>query len=178
MIESSLRPRSLVLATVLLVATSTSAHAGWVGPREHTDDMTDVSRTVIWIETDNAWKGVFGREERGTLFVRCQNNKTEAWFDAGQVVESNYRTGSSPVVYRLDDEKAVTTSWSGSDSKKAVFIPKPIGFLRKMVGHSKLRIRIKWAFATDSPTWTGTITLPDDTKDKVQAIATECNWKL
>lgn len=169
----------LLTASITIFGSFALAHASeWMGPETSTNEMTDIVSTVIEIDTDNSWSGVLGTETHGQFLVRCRSGKTEAWFDAQQVLKSDWESGTIAVSYRFDDAKAVVTRWHASDSSTAAFIPNPIDFLTKLIEHDRLRIEVPWQFPTTSPRWVGSITLPSETREKVEAIAQTCKWKL
>jgi len=97
-------------------------------------------KSHIYLETDNSWTGVLGTSTKGKLIARCKSNKTQVYFDAGQVIKTEFRYSSSPVTYRFDEKKAISASWSGSTDHKSVFAAEPIGLLRQLAQHNRLRI--------------------------------------
>lgn len=73
-----------------------------------------------------------------TLILRCQEKHTEAYITFGFFLGSD----STEVTHRLDKQKAEEREWGISTDHQAMFAPKPIDFIRKLLKAETLFLRV------------------------------------
>ncbi|HZT07782.1 MAG TPA: hypothetical protein VFC51_12180 [Chloroflexota bacterium] len=151
------------------------ATAEWNGPHQNTDQMTDVKRVSIDTISTNKWSGSI-TSGTATLLIRCQKTETDLWIDADSVLESDYMNGSVKIVYRLDDQKAVSSSWIAGTDHKSAFTRNPVPLIRDMLKAKRMRIQVPW-FVPSGSTWVADFDI-EGLGDKIGDIAKACNWKL
>ncbi|OBU04741.1 hypothetical protein [Morganella psychrotolerans] len=107
----------------------------------------------------------------GTLFIRCENNKTEAFLSIDDYLGSGYNTG---VTTRIDGGKPIKSSWTMGEGGDAAFAPKAVSFIKSINGKKGLIIGY-------SPYGKSQVIAEFDLNgiDKVAGeVSAACGWKL
>jgi type VI secretion system protein VasI len=73
-----------------------------------------------------------------TLIIRCREKKTEMYIWFGPMIGGLY---SARVKYRLDKHKPIRGRWGVSTDHKAIFISRPIRFIKKLMKHERLIVQ-------------------------------------
>lgn len=73
----------------------------------------------------------------GTLFLRCENNKTEAFLSVNDYLGSSYGTS---VTTRIDGGKPIKSSWVMGEGGDSAFAPKAVSFIKSINGKKELII--------------------------------------
>jgi len=68
------------------------------------------------------------------MILRCENNKTNAYIPTGMFLG----TDSIRVTSRLGKNKAKKKNWNISTDNKALFVRKPIGFIKNLMKNKTL----------------------------------------
>lgn len=127
------------LVVPMLLITGPVWSAGWTVSVDK-NPMDDSTTAVARLEaTDNVsvWTG----SVRPVLLVRCKSHKTEVYMDADTNFDVEYgNSGSSHLVIRFDSQKAYKVNATQSTDGKAVFIPKPVGFAKKLLTSKQVLI--------------------------------------
>lgn len=103
-----------------------------------TSKIDDSKNVYISTEAINPIKGKFGRDVTPQLWIRCMENKTEAFVTMYMFIS----TQDVSVIHRIDSNKAITTKWSTSTDHKAIFSKNNIKFIKSLFNHDNLLIRV------------------------------------
>ncbi|EOX9818868.1 MULTISPECIES: type VI secretion system-associated protein TagO [Providencia] len=105
------------------------------------------------------------------LFLRCQNNKTEAYLAMEDYMGGGY---SSKVALRLDKGKTVHQSWGMGEGGTSLFAPNAVSFIKSLTGKSNL--------ITGYSPYGKSQVIAEFNLDNIDVVAKEissaCNWKL
>ena len=133
--------------------------------QEQINPVDDTNTVFIFLDADSG-KGKYG--DTISFIARCQSNKTEAYVKW----ESFLSTDNINILTRIGENKATTETWDISSDRKASFRRKPIAFLKKMMGASKLILQT-------TPHGESPITAIFDTsglKNAIQPLRKQCSW--
>ena len=111
-----------------------------------------------------------GDKAKGMFVLRCKENETDAFIRVDEFLGTN---NTYVVRYRIDSEKPQKAYWTPATNYKGVFAPKPIKFLKSLVGKKKLLIRLSPYSAADINV---TVNL-EGIEDIVKELGETCNWK-
>lgn len=103
--------------------------------RSKVDDSTNV--TLI-LEADSPFISDMRQTITPTLYVRCEENKTQVFVDWDVFLGVD----SIPVLYRFDTDNAKRSEWSVSTDYKAAFVSEPINFIHKLMNSEKLLVQV------------------------------------
>ena len=132
--------------------------------QESTSAVDDSKTVYLTLDVDNQFKG-----EKTTLSLRCKEGETEAIVD----LETFLSTGEVKTTTRIDKEKAEIESWLISSNFKALFHPKPMEFIKSMIGHNKLLFQVT-PYSKDPVEMTFSIAGLDKVVGTLQEA---CNWE-
>ncbi len=121
---------SILLSTVPLVAVAEGDYrdeGNWFIKKE-TNKLTDKTDVYAMLSPSSG---------SGTLFLRCANNKTEAFLSVDNYLGSGYGT---PITTRIDGGKPIKSSWSMGEGGDAAFAPKSLVFIKSINGKKELII--------------------------------------
>ena len=148
-----------------------------------TSEIDGSSRVVLGLEAPETIEGMFGKRVRPALMLTCEKKKTDAFVNAGVMLDSQIQTWSdgesygsstrSKVRWRFDDEKPTSGWWGISVDNEAVFIPHPIDFIKRLLQHQRLIVEVdvyqrgSQAVAFD---------LPPDLEGPLADLRRACKW--
>lgn len=107
----------------------------------------------------------------GTLFLRCENNKTEAFLSVNEYLGSSYGT---TVTTRIDGGKPIKSSWVMGEGGDSAFSPKSLSFIKSINGKKELIIGY-------SPYGKSQVIAEFDLNginDVASEVSAACGWKL
>ncbi len=137
--------------------------------RTENSKFTDTK--TIYIHT-NALEEIHDRYNNQVtpyLFFRCEDNKTEAFIGWEMFIG----TGSTNVTYRIDKEKVKNVTWNTSTDNKAVFISKPINFIKSLMDKQNLIVEII-PYGENRRMVEFNVT---GLREAIQPLQEACNWK-
>lgn len=105
--------------------------------------LDDTPTVVLRLESANEIARPFGGRGTGSLYLRCQENTTVAYFVFAGHFMSDIQ-GGGRVDYRIDDHKAQRTGMEVSSDNKALGLwsgGSAIAFIKSLIGSRKLVIR-------------------------------------
>ena len=105
-----------------------------------------------------------------SLTIRCVNNTTSMLLGAGQT----FAGPTSSVEYVIDKGKAVTVAATVSQQGGHLFLPKPVGILRAMVGKKTLTVRLQ----PESGEMIEEVLDIEGVEQVLEPVSKACNWKL
>lgn len=106
--------------------TSAASKGKWI-TKTNTDPLTDKSVFLALLGAESG-KGTYG--DAVSLFVRCQNNTTEAYINWNSFLGSD----GIQVTSRIDKNPAKTSTWDISTDHKASFMPSATATLKSFIG--------------------------------------------
>ena len=106
--------------------TNAASKGKWL-TKTNTDPLTDKSVFLAILEADSG-RGTYGDTAR--LFVRCQDNTTEAYINWKTFLGSD----GIRVTSRIDKNPAKTSTWDISTDHKASFMPNAAATLKNFIG--------------------------------------------
>lgn len=112
-------------------------------------------------------------KELPMLIIRCTSNKTEMLFSnfAG-VIDYNYRTGNSTVGVKLGDGAPKSHQMEISEGLDAVFMRKPIGFIKSMFQKDRLAVKIPMNDRIPNEA----VFNIDGLEEAIKPLREACNW--
>ena len=116
-------------------ATTTKTKSKWI-VQEESSKIDDSKTVILFLKANVKITGQFHEKVYPSMILRCENNKTNAYITTGLFLG----TDSIKVTSRLDKNKAHKKRWSISTDNKAMFVRKPIGFIKKLMKHSTLLV--------------------------------------
>jgi len=134
------------------------------------DDSTNVF-LYITITGNNDIRGWSG-EATPSLALRCKEDKTKAWINAGVYLDPDYRTNDVTMTLRWDKTQAVKTKLSASTDRKAGFFKRQISTAKKMLGHKLLTVQLTPDNSGEQVTSFDLTGLPD----KLPELRKACHW--
>lgn len=105
--------------------------------RIDTSPVDDSKTVILQLDGENSVTKRY-QTTTPTLILRCQEKKTDAFITFGFFLGSN----STSVTYRLDKQKAEEREWNISTDHEAIFSPKAIDLIRKLLKAETLFIRV------------------------------------
>ena len=132
-----------------------------------TSEIDDSQKVILSLSSDNTIYSSY-RTERPSLYLRCAENKTEAYIAWGVFLGSD----NTKVLLRYDKEKAKTRRWGLSTDHKATFVRGNIPFIKKLLKHKKLLLRV--TPYSDSPV-TATFDLRG-LNEAIKPLRKACHW--
>ncbi len=132
-----------------------------------TSEIDDSQKVILTLAAENTIRSSY-RTERPTLYLRCAENKTEAYINWGVFLGSD----NTKVLLRYDKEKAKTRRWGLSTDHKATFVRGNIPFIKKLLKHKKLLVQV--TPYSDSPVTT-TFDLRG-LKEAIKPLRKACHW--
>ncbi len=132
-----------------------------------TSEIDDSQKVILTLAAENTIRSSY-RTERPTLYLRCAENKTEAFISWNIFLGSD----STKVLLRYDKEKAKTRRWGLSTDHKATFVRGNIPFIKKILKHEKLLVQV--TPYSDSPVTT-TFDLRG-LKEAIKPLRKACHW--
>ncbi len=100
-------------------------------------EIDDSRNVTLFLSADNEISSSY-KTVTPTLILRCSENKTETYINWDMFLGSS----SIKVLLRHDKEKAKTRRWDTSTDHKATFVRGNIPFIKKLLKHKKLLIKI------------------------------------
>lgn len=89
-------------------------------------------------DSKNVYVSLSSKDNAGMLFLRCVDKKTDAYI----AIDKYIRFRETEITYRIGVNKAVTRRVETSTDGKAVFMPKPIQFIKDMEKSEAFLVRI------------------------------------
>lgn len=136
-----------------------------------TSPIDDSKSIYVYVMADSSLRDDWGNTRRPSLVFRCVENRTDAFinFD-GAFVSSHLHSGQ--VTFRIDSEKAFTLNVNSSTDNKALFIPRPINFIKSLLGHERLLARTGAGSGGDlTPIFN-----ISDLEDAIKELRETCHW--
>lgn len=106
------------------------------------------------------------------LYIRCLQNKTEVYIDAGMPPNVGFGTDTATVTLRVDKNPAKQHEAGKSTDGHSLFIPKPIGLLKSMFGAQELFFQ--FTPFNSSPAFT-TFDV-SGLEEEITELRKTCNW--
>lgn len=100
--------------------------------------LDDSENVFLVLGADILVTNKFNETYSPKMLLTCREKRLEAYIDWDTFVHSE----SSAVTTRIDSAPAVTKHWSVSTNYKATFAPQPLRFIKSLVGHQKLVVRV------------------------------------
>ena len=132
-----------------------------------TSEIDDTKNVILTLSAENAIYSRY-RTERPTLYLRCAENKTEAYINWNVFLGSD----SIKVLLRYDKEKAKTRRWDTSTDHKSLFVRGNIPFIKKLLKHKKLLVKV-------TPYSESPVTTTFDVrglKEAIKPLREACHW--
>jgi len=85
-----------------------------------------------------------------TLYLRCQRNRTDVYVGVGMQVRTS--AGHSNVRIGFDEAPAEIERWRASTDGEALFAPRPIPLIRRMLDHRTMSFEFVPAGSSDQST--------------------------
>jgi type VI secretion system protein VasI len=118
--------------------TKTTVGKGKWRVTESVSKIDDSTTVYVTVDSNETVRGKFG-SEHPSLWLRCAENKTEAFINVGLYLGLN----ETSVLTRMDKDKAVTKTWSISTDTKAIFVRgSDIRFAKELMQHEKLLVQL------------------------------------
>lgn len=127
-------------STAFSQATRLETKGKWIAGKQ-TNPMDDTTSILLSLKANSPVKGWL-TTETPTLFIRCHSNKTDVYFNLGMqtsVEPGNY--DASTVTMRIDKNKPFKLVTNKSTDNKALFVRKPIGFIRQLMEAEELLLQ-------------------------------------
>jgi len=105
---------------------------------ERRDPMDDTVTVALTRGADEEVSTRF-TEVRPILIFRCRNNKVDAFFNVKSSVDYDYRSHTTNVRLRFDDNLPTRESWAVSDDREAVFAPNPGNLINSLLDAATLQ---------------------------------------
>ncbi len=137
---------------------------------EETSPINDKKDIYLFLESDRPIVSKRNKETTPKLAIRCKENETNLFIIFDIFLGSR---DDIPVLHRLDKEEAKTARWSVSNDSEAIFKPNPIPFIKTMMQHEKLLVRVASYNGNNLMTEFNITGL----SDFIAPLATACNWK-
>ncbi|MDR2368084.1 MAG: type VI secretion protein [Deltaproteobacteria bacterium] len=80
-------------------------------------------------------------KEQASLFIRCENGKTDLAVIFRARLESDYSKGVS-VQHRIDQNDTVTSFWRYSTNLQGIFANNPIALIKSLIGAGRVTFRV------------------------------------
>ncbi len=132
-----------------------------------TSEIDDSQKVILTLAAENTIYSSY-RTERPTLYLRCAENKTEAYISWNVFLGSD----STKVLLRYDKEKAKTRRWGLSTDHKGTFVRGNIPFIKKILKHEKLLVQV-------TPYSASPVTTTFDLrglKEAIKPLRKACHW--
>jgi len=134
-----LRPKALLLSSLVLFATSCTGNSHPTGPlvlkTTIEDQLTGVKYPAVVIESSNEVANSIGDMKSAKLVVRCSPQKTEVYIGT-----PTYNADNTAVSMRWDNGPVEEWEWSSSVSENALFTYVPNKILTRMLEHGHVII--------------------------------------
>lgn len=144
----------------------------WIGGMAPNSEMDDSETVVFSLIAENEITGWL-KTSRPSLIVRCREQKTDVYVTTGMAAQPEYgEIDKSTVRVRFDDERAREESWGESTDNEALFSPRPIPFIRRIVGAKTLRLEFT-PFNSAPALMQFDVTGFDD---RIDLLAKTCRW--
>lgn len=108
--------------------------------REETSRMDGSATVFMALPADEEIASTYGRRTRPILHLRCRERVTNVFISADWFLGDEV-----PVLYRLDKDKPVQTTWRASTDSKAAGLwngGQAVPFLKSLLGRETLLIRV------------------------------------
>jgi len=152
-----------VLSWSLNASAETKNQNGWY-TNVTVDEMTDKTIAYSFKFSENANLGYMD-DDRGTITIQCSNNKTLVFIDNEKLISFSATT---PVMFRLDDNKAKTENWLVAGEDQSNVVPKnSIEFAKRILNANQLKVKIDGDISTYDLT---------GFELALQPIRKHCNW--
>lgn len=103
--------------------------------------MDDSQEVILTLTTNTVSRGTFGKKVQPSVYIRCRENKTDLYIAYNDMIGNSF--GESVLVkYRIDKLAPKEEAWSKSTSGQAAFSPNPINFIKDLIKHSTLLVRV------------------------------------
>lgn len=146
----------------------------WVAGLE-VSDFTDATVVTLQADSQEAVEcGQFGSAQPLVLFIRCQEDIT-ALYIAGECHMASGFEGYGQVDIRFDDDAAFKVSMEESTDNSSLGLwngVKSIPFIKKMIGHRRMRVR--FTPFNESPT-TASFQI-FGLEDDIRLVQEACHW--
>lgn len=100
--------------------------------------LDDSENVILLLEADIPVTNKFNETYPPKLLLTCREKSLDAYIGWNTFVH----TESTAVTTRIDSAPAVTKHWSVSTDYKVTFAPQPLRFIKSLVGHQKLVVRV------------------------------------
>lgn len=143
--------------------------------RTETSPIDDSSNVYLWIEAEQPISGWLEDEVNPVLYIRCKENKTNAFIILNMRPETEYGSYGAEYTYitlRFDDETAFKEKFIISTDGEAVFFPKHIPYIKRMLKHKRLLIEFTPFNASPQIT---TFNL-EGLEERIGALREACHW--
>jgi type VI secretion system protein VasI len=142
--------------------------------RVDTSALDDTKTVVLTLNSKNQFLSQYGQLERGTLIIRCMENRTSLYtIWGGHFMSDNGNSGR--VEYRVDAKKASRVSmWESTDNKALGLWTggQSIPFIRRLLGAEQLYIRAT-PFSDSSVEMSFNVT---GLEKEIEPLREACNW--
>ncbi|MDP8249597.1 type VI secretion system-associated protein TagO [Pseudochrobactrum saccharolyticum] len=153
---------------------TTIKNSPWVSSTE-TSKLTDDKNVVIFVESEDPINCRWNRTDKASLVLRCHEKRTLLHINTQCHMTSSEYDSYGDVTYRLDSEKAKTTSMTASTDNRALGLwtgGKSIPVIKQMIGKEKLVVRMV-PYGESPITATFNIT---GLEEAIKPLRTECKW--
>lgn len=145
--------------------------------RQHTETspIDDSTNVYLWIEAEQPISGWLKNEVNPVLSIRCKENKTEAYINLKMRPKAEYGSYGAEYAYitlRFDDDRAFKEKFVISTDGEAVFFPKYIPYIKRMLKHKQLLIEFTPFNASPQIT---TFNL-EGLQERIAALREACHW--
>jgi hypothetical protein len=100
-----------------------------------------VHSTDMRLPANSPTTGANGEEHTPDLVLTCKTKHTDAYIDWKAHVAYGPDTKTVDLVYLFDSDVGITTSWDVSLDRNALYIPRPVDFIRSMHGKKTLTVQ-------------------------------------
>lgn len=107
----------------------------------NTSPIDDSTNVYLSLDSEDKIRGSFS-SKTPSLHIRCKENKTESYVNAGTMLDYDFSRGTTKVTLRWDKQKAYTTYQGISTDHDAFFFSNRIGTVKKMLEHDLLTVQV------------------------------------
>lgn len=133
-------------------------------------DIDDSTNVFAMLTADLPISSNFGRTSTPVLFITCREKKTELFINWDVYLG----LGETPMLHRLDKQKAVTKVWDISGNTKAVFYRgRTIDFIKSLEKSGKMLAQIT-PYNENSATTTFDL---KGLSEAIKPLQKSCGWK-
>lgn len=142
-----------------------------------TSKIDDSTNVYIAKDSNDYYHGDFGNKITPSIHMRCVEDTTELYINAGDMIDNVYRSsryGGSyvPLTIRLGEEDAFEIEGSRSTNNEAAFIHNPIPLIKNLLKNEKMVIRYR-LYGGGNKTITFDLNGLDE---QIPALREACHW--